>query len=56
MPGNTAPALAAEYSGRANLVVFDFTDEASTSTSEAVVRRLGLEAAIEASLAGEPVL
>jgi hypothetical protein len=43
MPGNTAPALAAEYSGRTNVVVFDFTDQASTS-------------AIEASPAGESVL
>ena len=36
--------LAAEYEGRANLVVFDFTDEASTSASEAEAGRLGLGA------------
>lgn len=34
--------LASEYAARANLVVFDFTDEASTSASEAEARRLGL--------------
>lgn len=34
--------LAADYEARANLVVFDFTDEASTSASEAEARRLGL--------------
>ena len=34
--------LAGEYEGRANLVVFDFTDEASTAASRAEARRLGL--------------
>ena len=36
--------LAAEYEGRANLVVFDFTDEASTAASRAEAERLGLGA------------
>jgi len=34
--------LAEEYEGRANLVVFDFTDEASTAASRAEAVRLGL--------------
>ena len=34
--------IAAEYEGRANLVVFDFTDMDSTNASEAEARRLGL--------------
>ena len=34
--------IAAEYAGRANLVVFDFTDMDSTNASEAEARRLGL--------------
>jgi thiol-disulfide isomerase/thioredoxin len=34
--------LAGEYEGRANLVVFDFTDEASTAASRAEAERLGL--------------
>jgi thiol-disulfide isomerase/thioredoxin len=36
--------LAAEYEGQANLVVFDFTNEASTRASEAEANRLGLGA------------
>ena len=39
--------LAGEYAGRANLVVFDFTDEASTAASRAEARRLGLGAFFE---------
>jgi thiol-disulfide isomerase/thioredoxin len=35
--------LAAEYASRANLVVFDFTDEASRTASAAEAKRLGLE-------------
>lgn len=34
--------LAEEYEGRANLVVFDFTDEDSTAASRAEAVRLGL--------------
>ena len=34
--------LAEEYEGRANLVVFDFTDEESTAASRAEAVRLGL--------------
>ena len=34
--------LAEEYEGRANLVVFDFTDEESTAASRAAAVRLGL--------------
>ena len=34
--------LAAEYEGRANLVVFDFTDATSTAASRAEAERLGL--------------
>jgi thiol-disulfide isomerase/thioredoxin len=34
--------LAEEYEGRANLVVFDFTDETSTAASRAEAERLGL--------------
>ena len=36
--------IAASYSGRVNLVVFDFTDRATTEASRAEARRLGLEA------------
>ena len=36
--------LAAQYEGQANLVVFDFTDEASTLASKAEANRLGLGA------------
>ena len=32
-----------EYSGRANLVVFDFTNKATTDVSRAQAKRLGLE-------------
>jgi thiol-disulfide isomerase/thioredoxin len=39
--------LAGEYGGRANLVVFDFTDEASTAASRAEAERLGLESFFE---------
>ena len=33
----------ATYSGRANLVVFDFTNQATTDVSKAEAKRLGLE-------------
>ena len=35
--------IEAAYSGRANLVVFDFTNEATTDQSRAEAKRLGLE-------------
>jgi thiol-disulfide isomerase/thioredoxin len=35
--------IAASYSGRVNLVVFDFTNRATTEASRAEARRLGLE-------------
>jgi thiol-disulfide isomerase/thioredoxin len=35
--------LADEYAGRANLGVFDFTDDASMAASDAEAKRLGLE-------------
>jgi thiol-disulfide isomerase/thioredoxin len=35
--------IATAYSGRANLVVFDFTNQASTDMSRAEAKRLGLE-------------
>jgi thiol-disulfide isomerase/thioredoxin len=35
--------IVATYSRRANLVVFDFTNQATTDTSRAEARRLGLE-------------
>jgi thiol-disulfide isomerase/thioredoxin len=35
--------IVATYSMRANLVVFDFTNQATTDTSRAEARRLGLE-------------
>jgi thiol-disulfide isomerase/thioredoxin len=37
------PQIEAAYSGRANLVVFDFTNGATTDVSLAEARRLGLE-------------
>jgi thiol-disulfide isomerase/thioredoxin len=40
---NVWPQIAETYSGRANLVVFDFTDEATTEASRAEAERLGLE-------------
>src|SRR3989442_12176135 len=35
--------IAATYSGRANFVVFDFTNQATTDLSKAEAKRLGLE-------------
>ena len=35
--------IEATYSGRVNLVVFDFTNQTTTDTSRAEARRLGLE-------------
>ena len=35
------------YTGRVNLVVFDFTTEADTATSRAEAKRLGLESFLE---------
>src|SRR3989442_15733548 len=35
--------IAATYSGRANFVVFDFTNQATTDMSRAEAKRLGLE-------------
>ena len=35
--------IAATYSGRANFVVFDFTNQATTDLSSAEAKRLGLE-------------
>jgi len=35
--------IAATYSGRANFVVFDFTNQATTDLSRAEAKRLGLE-------------
>jgi thiol-disulfide isomerase/thioredoxin len=35
------------YSGRVNLVVFDFTNDATTAVSRAEAKRIGLEAAVD---------
>jgi thiol-disulfide isomerase/thioredoxin len=40
---NVWPQIAEAYTGRVNLVVFDFTDEAKTEASRAEAKRLGLE-------------
>ena len=39
--------IAAAYAGRVHLVVFDFTNEATTSASRAEAHRLGLDAFFE---------